>query len=78
MTLLELQDLVFPKYQEYTERYGVCPNNLIVSEKLAWQLYQVHGLFNTQQEQYNPHFAGMKIRVDYRLTGNEFKLGVLV
>lgn len=78
MTLIELQDLVFPKYQEYTERYGTCPNNLIVSERLVWKLYQVQGLFSTPQDHYNPHFAGMKIRVDYRLSGNEFKLGVLV
>lgn len=70
MNINQLQDLVFPKYQEFHDHYGHLPNTLVTSPNLAFNMSYLLDPETT--------FAGMVISVDQKLAGNEFKLGVLL
>lgn len=71
MTSTELQDLVFPKYQDFHSHYHVLPNVLKVSYELSMEICE---LFNTE----HPIYCGMRVECDLKLDTEEFELGVLL
>lgn len=71
MNAIKLQDMIFPKYQEFVEHNGHCPNTLLVGYSLGWQLVQ----FTAEAR---PVYAGMNVVCCESLAPNDFKLGVLL
>ena len=71
MNAIKLQDMIFPKYQEFVEHNGHCPNTLLVGYRLS---YTITSLL----EEPNPTYAGMKVICCDKLEPTEFKLGILL
>ena len=71
MNAIKLQDMIFPKYQEFVEHNGHCPNTLLVGRDLS---FQISLLLHTAR----PVYAGMDVVCCESLAPNDFKLGVLL